>query len=100
MKISELAVKPSLVKVVLDDADIVEQYSEGLEFYVWDRQPLENFIRFAGQEITPEMFPELVKFAQELILDEDGNKILVDDKLLPSMVLSRAVTKVMQQLGK
>jgi hypothetical protein len=100
MNITELAVKPSLVKVTLDDESIVEEYGEALEFFVWDRQPLEKFMRFAGKEITNEDLPELIEFTKTMILDEEGNEVMSDGKLLPTSIMTRCITKVMQQLGK
>ena len=100
MNISELAVKPSLVKVILDDEAIVEEYKEPLEFYVWDRQPLEKFMRFAGKQISNDDLPELIEFTKTMILDEDGNEVMEEGKLLPTSIMTRCITKVMEQLGK
>ena len=100
MNITELAVKPSLVKVVLDDESIVEEYGEALEFFVWDRQPLEKFMRFAGKSITSEDLPELIAFTKTMILDAEGNEVMGDGKLLPTSIMTRCITKVMEQLGK
>ena len=100
MKIQELAVKPSLVKITLDDEAIVEQFGDAIEFFVWDRQPLEKFMRFAGQKVDAETLPEMIQFCNEMILDEEGNKILTDEKILPTSVMTRCITKVMEQLGK
>lgn len=100
MNIKELAAKAKLIKITLDDEDIVEQYGEALEFWVWDRQPLDKFLQFAGKDLKAENYPELVKFCSELILDEDGKPVMADDMLLPNVVLAKCVTKVVEQLGK
>lgn len=100
MNITELAVKPQLVKVTLDDEEILKAYEEPLEFYVMDRQPIEKFMRFAGKQMTEDDFPALVQFCQEMILDEEGNHVMTDGKVLPNMVMARCVTKVIEQLGK
>lgn len=100
MKLAELAVLPKLVPVSLDDEDTLEQYNEPLEFYVWDRQPIEKFMQFAGKTVGPEQMPELVAFACELILDEQGNRIMDEGRLLPTSVMTKCITKVMTELGK
>ena len=100
MNISELAVEPQLIKITLDNDFIIEQFGEGLEFYAWDRQPIEKFLRFAGKKITDENLPEVIKFCTEMILDEQGNQVLTDGKILPSTVMSACITRVMEQLGK
>ena len=45
MKLSELAVKPKLSKVTITEEHIVEKYGEELDFYIWDRQPLDIFAK-------------------------------------------------------
>lgn len=100
MQIKALASKPKLTKIIIDEDFIVEQYGEPLEFHVWDRQPIEKFLKFAGQTITPEMIPELVKLCEEMILDEDGNQVLVDDLILPNDVMMVCISKTMETLGK
>jgi hypothetical protein len=98
MKIQDLAHKPQLIKVEVDTPEIREQYEDAIEFWCFDRQPLNKFVKFAN--MTQEQYPELLDFCQELILDEDGNKVLVDDKVLPTKVLLACVNKVVEQLGK
>lgn len=98
MKISELAHEPKLIKVEVDSEQIKEEYGDAIEFWCYDRQPLNKFVKFAN--ITQEQYPELLEFCQELILDEDGNKVLVDGKVLPTKVLLECVNKVVEQLGK
>jgi len=100
MNISELAVKPSLITVSIDDESIIEEYGEPLEFYVWDRQPIDKFIKFAGREIKPEDYGELLDFCSDMILDDKGEPVLTDGKVLPGIVLSLCVTKVLERLGK
>lgn len=100
MNITELAVQPSLVKVTLDDEAIIEEYGEALEFHVWDRQPLEKFMRFAGKQISNDDLPELIEFTKSMILDEKGEPVMSEGKLLPTSIMTRCITKVMEQLGK
>lgn len=100
MKLEALASEPQLVKIILDDEDIQERYGDALEFWVWDRQPLEKFVQFAGKKFNAEDIPELEKFASDMILNEEGEKIMKDKKLLPTSVMARCITKVMETLGK
>ena len=93
MKLQELAVKPVLITVTIDDEDIIEQYGEPLEFFVWDRQPLEKFMMFAGKKMEAEDLPMMLEF-------DKGKPVLVDEKVLPTQVMTKCVTRVMEQLGK
>ena len=47
MKLSQLAAKPTLIKLQLDDEDVVTEYGEPLEFWIHDRQPIEKYIEMA-----------------------------------------------------
>lgn len=100
MNIAELAVEPKLIKITLDDEEIVEQFGEPLEFHAWDRQPIERFLQFAGKKITEENLPQVINFCKEMILDDQGEPVLKDKLVLPATVMSRCITKVMEQLGK
>ncbi len=100
MKLSQIKAKPQLIKISIDDEDIVAEYGEPLEFYTWDRQPMEVFVRMATTDglDTAKIF-ELVR---TLVLDEDGKRIFneKDDETVPGKVLMRVVTKVVEILGK
>lgn len=100
MKLKQLASKPQLVRVVLDDEDTLKEYGEELEFYVWDKQPLAKFIKFANVTAESETFPELIDFCAELILDEDAKPVIGEGEVLPSAVMVRCINKVVEQLGK
>ena len=98
MDIKQLATAPQLVKITLDSEDIVNKYGEPLEFWIWDKQPLQKFVRFANaNEADP---GELIEFTSELILDSEGNPVMSDGTVLPPDVLGAAITKVVEHLGK
>ena len=98
MKLSQLAAKPQLIKIELSDEDTVKEYGEPLEFYTWDRQPLETFMTLAnGNQEDPAAMIELVR---TLILDENGKMIIVKDLMLPSTVLLKVISKIVESLGK
>jgi|TARA_R110000744_G_scaffold159306_5_gene275441 hypothetical protein len=98
MKISELAHKPKLINIVVDDQEVQELYNDAIEFWCYDRQPLNKFVKFAN--MSEDTYPELIDFCQDLILDEDGNKVLDGEKVLPTKILLKCVNKVVEQLGK
>lgn len=98
MKLKELAAKPQLIKLTLDDEDTLAEYNEPLEFYIMDRQPVDVFVKLAG--LTLDNLGEIVAIVNELILDEDSKKIVVDDYVLPQKLYMRVVEKVIKQLGE
>lgn len=98
MKLKALAKQAELIKVTIDDEDIVKEYGEPLDFYVFDRQPMETFLKFAAsgnQDMS--MMASIMK---DMILDEDGTPVITDGFMLPSKVLVSAFTRVVAQLGK
>jgi hypothetical protein len=99
-KLTELAVAPQLIAVALDDEETIEEFGDSLEFYVYDRQPIEKFLKFAGKTADESNMGEIIEFAKEMILDENGVKVMVEDKLLPTGIMTKAITKVMETLGK
>ena len=48
MKLSELAAKPQLKDIIIDDEKIVEEYGDTLQFFIQDRLPIETYTRLAS----------------------------------------------------
>ena len=98
MKLSQLAGKPKLIEVTIDDADIVEEFGEALEFWTWDRQPMDMFLRLAAVDATN--YSSILDAVKALVLDEDGKPVLDGENSLPTKVMMRVITKVIEGLGK
>jgi len=97
MKLSQLAAKPQLVEVKLDDADTVKAYGEPLVFHTWDRQPLEIFTKLAAANQSD--VGEMVNVVRRLILDEKGKEVIHGETMLPPQILIKAIAKIVEQLG-
>jgi hypothetical protein len=100
MDLKKLATKPQLIKVVLDDDDIITEYDEPLEFYINDKQPIEQFVKFASATQDSENYGQMLEFCTDLILDKDGQPVMTDGLVLPNSVLMKCVNKVVIQMGK
>ena len=98
MKLNQLAAKPQLIKMTLDDESIIKEFGESLEFWTWDRQPLETFMKLANTNQTD--IKEMIGVVRTLILDESGKEIITDDVMLPSNVLIKVIGRVVESLGK
>ena len=98
MKMSQLAAKPQLVMFTVDNEEIVKKYNEPLDFYSWDRQPLEIFMKLASAQ--QQNIGEMIDLIRPLILDERGKPIIQGDVMLPSDVLIAAIAKIVERLGK
>ena len=97
-QLSSLASKPQLVSVIIDDAEIVEK-NDGyaLEFYTWDRQPIDVFARLANVDQTNTK--EMIDLAVTIMLDVDGKPIINGEITLTTPVLMAAIQKVVYTLG-
>ena len=98
MQLSQLSTKPVLVKVTLDDEATIEEFKEPLEFYTYDRQPMDVFMKLTQLDHTKQ--GDIIDIVKMLILDSDGKVILTKDNMLPTRVLMRAIAKVSELLGK
>lgn len=99
MKLSQIASKPKLIELSLDDEEVIKEYDEALVFYTWDRQPMDVFTRMANLSEQNDV-AALLEIVRTLILDEDGKKILEEDSTLPTPILMKVIGKVTEQLGK
>ena len=98
MKLSELSKKPQLVVMTLDDEETVKEYGEPLEFYTWDRQPMDLFLKMSSVQADNQ--GAIIDVVKDLIMDEKGNKLIEGENVLPGKILLRVMTKVVEGLGK
>jgi len=98
MNLSQIASKPQLTKVILDDEEVIKEYSEPLDFYTWDRQPMEVFMKLANMNKVDTA--SIIEIVKTLILDEKGKQILNEENMLPTNILMKAINKVTEILGK
>jgi len=98
MKITQLASKPQLVKITLDSKDIVKEFGEAVEFWTWDRQPLDVFMKLASAGTADPSV--MVDVLRTLILDESGKQIIQGEVMLPTKVLVAAMQEITKMLGK
>jgi hypothetical protein len=98
MKLSQLSAKPQLIDILIDDEDTIKEFGEPIEFWTWDRQPMDVFMKLANADQNNTS--SVIEIVKTLILDEKGKEILKDDIMLPTHVLMKAISKVTEILGK
>lgn len=98
MKLTQLASKPQLIKIELDDEETIKEFEEALEFYTWDRQPLDVFMKLAN--VNNGNPSDMIEIVRGLILNEDGKEIITGEQTLPSSILIKAIAKIVDKLGK
>lgn len=100
MKLTQLAAKPQLIKITIDDPVLTNRFSAGepIEFWTWDRQPLDVFMRLAALDTDNNQ--TMIDVVRQLILDDAGKPIISDDNVLPGPLMIHAVGKIVESLGK
>ena len=98
MKLEALASKPKLIKITIDDKDIIATYGEAVEFHVYDRQNMDTFLSLASLEGEQE-FGEIAKVVAKLVLDDKGKQVLKEGEVLPLDLTIKTVEKVVAHLG-
>ena len=98
MKLSQLTSKPQLIDIHIDDEETIKEFGEAIEFWTWDRQPMDVFMKLANAGGTDTS--HIIGIVRTLILDEKGKEILKDDEMLPTHILMKAIAKVTELLGK
>lgn len=100
MDISQLAAKPQLIEVRLEDAPLVEKYGEPIVFWIYDRQPLDVYAKLATASGENADIESIIKVVEKMILDKDGNVVITPERSLPIDVLMAAVTEIGATMGK
>jgi hypothetical protein len=98
MKLNQIAAKPKLITITLDDEEIVKEFGEPVEFHTWDRQPLEVFMKLASANQQDQS--QMIDIVRTLILDENGKQIIDGENMLPTNMLVKAIAKIVEKLGK
>lgn len=99
MDISKFAKKPELVKMIIDDAEIVKDYGDSVTFYIYDNVDISTYFDFykVQQEQDGVKLQELMR---KIILKEDGKPALAADEMLPMDLTLAALVKINENLGK
>jgi hypothetical protein len=98
MKLKDLAKTPELIQIVIDDEEIIKEYGEPLEFWTYDRQPMETFLKFASGDNKD--FASMAMVLKDMVLTESGEPVITEGQILPSRVMVATFTRLASQLGK
>ena len=98
MDLSKIATKPQLIKRTLNDEDIIKEFGEPLDFYTWDRTPIDQFMKLAS--VDKDNYSSVLDAVTCLIMDKEGKPIITKDTSLPNNVLMKVITQVVENLGK
>jgi hypothetical protein len=99
MDIKQLAKKPELVEVVLDDEAIVKEYGEPITFWMKDFVDINTYFEFFKSQSAKEG-QEINALMRKIILTNQGLPALGEDEALPIDISIAALTKINDTLGK
>ena len=99
MNIKELASKPQLIQITLDDPTIVEKYGDTITFYTYDVVSLSTYFGFYDARHEGQM-NNLEKIMRSLVLLEDGTPAIGPDEDLPIDIATEVIKKIGEVLGK
>ena len=98
MELGQLAQQPQLVKLTIDNKDIVEKYGDELEFYMYDRQPLDVFAKLANFDQNDP--GGIIQILKTVILNKEGEEVMKDGLQLPMDVVTECIKVAGDTLGK
>ena len=98
LNLTQLASKPQLIKITLSTPEIKEKYGDDLEFWIMDRQPIDQFIKMAT--LGADNYGEMIKLVKALVLDETGQPAVKEGEALPNDVMMTVIGAVVERLGK
>ena len=99
MNIKEFAHKQEVVKDTIDDPEIVEKYGEPITFYTHNVVKLTTYFDFFNAR-SNNQYSQLDLMMKNMILDENGLKVLEPDEDLPIDIAAAAINKIGEILGK
>lgn len=99
MDIKQLARKPQLIEIVLDDAELVAEYGEPIRFWMMDYVDISTYFDFfrSQGEGNGEQLNQLLR---SIILNAEGQPVLEADEALPINISVAALSKINETLGK
>lgn len=97
VKLSQLKAKPTLVERLLDTPDVIEAFGGPVQFWSWDRIPLETYMQLVDAD--PEDIKIRFDIAKKLILDETGVPILTGEEVFTPGLMTAVVAEVFSGMG-
>lgn len=99
MFIKDLARKPELKQVTLDDEDIRANYGDSVCFWMRDYVDINTYFEFFASQ-SEKNGEKLSEIMRRLILNEKGEPVLQPGEELPIDIMVGALVKINEELGK
>jgi hypothetical protein len=99
MNIGNFAKKPELIKIEINDPDITANYNGEVSFWLYDSVDINTYFNFFKSQADQDG-SQLNELLRNLILDEQGNKAILEGNVLPVDLAIAAITAINERLGK
>jgi hypothetical protein len=99
MKIDKIAINPELLKISLQDKDIIEAYGEPIEFYIKNYVGIDTYFDFYKSRSDKDE-EKLMEILRKLILNEHGQPAIKEDQYLPIDIILHSMDQIGTELGK
>jgi hypothetical protein len=96
--INKFSAKPQLIKVTLDNPDLIENYGEPIIFYMYSVVGIQTYFEFFDSRNSNNM-ANLDRMIRAMILDESGEPALAADEQLPVDIAAEAIVHISERLG-
>jgi lipoprotein NlpI len=96
MKIEQTIEQRELIKITIDDPEIVAQWGDTLDFYIWNKQSIEVVFKFANSHNND--YEDIAEILTELILDKNGKQVLQPGYKMPNDVMFAAFLKLADEI--
>lgn len=99
MNIADFAKKPELIKITIDQEDIVNKYGSEVTFWIMDSVDISTYFEFFKSQADSDG-EKLNEIMRRLILDENGKKVIEDGHVLPVDLALASLTVIGEEMGK
>lgn len=98
MDLTALVSEPQLIKVEVNDEEVLAKYNEPVTFYMWDRQDLDTFVMMSTLDYSDT--PAVAKATSKLILNSKGEPEYTGRRAPPADLLYKIFNAAIAALGK
>lgn len=99
MDISQLAKKPQLVKLILNEEELVKTYGEEITFWMYDVVDINTYFDFYKNQ-SEQDGERLMQVLRRIIMNEQGKPAITEDSVLPVDITLAVLIKINEHLGK
>lgn len=99
MNIQQFAKKPELIKIVIDQQELIDAYGSEINFWIFDSIDINTYFDFFKSQ-TDSDGEKLNDLMRKLIRNEQGEICIPEGHILPVDLAIASLTAINETLGK